>query len=469
MKTFFSKRIFLLSGLLLSALTLSGCGTAAPEEYSVQSIEIWGVFDDSDAYRSALSAYKEVNPFVKNITYRKLPVESYKDDLVNALAAGKGPDIFMIRNSWRSAFEDKTAPAPEALLPERAYRDALVDVAASDFIGTDGKIYGVPLSVDSLALYYNKDIFNAAGISRPPETWDEVVEAARILNTIDQFGSITRSGIALGTGTNINRSSDILTVMMMQMGSKIVDRKPESAVSFTDDKSRQAFDFYTQFSRVGSDVYSWNARQDYSIDAFYKGNLAMMVNYSWQYETIKQKNAKLNIGMVPLPQFNKAAPVNIANYWGFVVAKDKPASQNRAVAENTAPMDPAKQNFLRTFESWQFLKFLALAGKDQKMTVINGLSGTTKEVLLSSDPTKEYLGKTHKPAARRDLIAEQKDDVTLSAFVYGNLIAKNWYQGDAEATDGILIDAIDSVVRGERTEQNALETAGSRINLLKKR
>lgn len=466
MKFFSTKRALFLSGLFFGTLTLSGCGTA-PESYSVQSIEVWGVFDDSDAYNKAMSAYKEANPLVKNITYRKLPVDTYKEDLVNALAAGKGPDIFMIRNSWRAAFEDKTAPAPEALLPERTYRDALVDVAASDFIGTDGKIYGVPLSVDSLALYYNKDIFNAAGISRPPETWDEVVEDARILNTIDQFGSITRSGIALGTGTNINRSSDILTVLMMQLGSKIVDRKPDSAVSFADDKSRQAFDFYTQFSRVGSDVYSWNARQDYSIDAFYKGNLAMMVNYSWQYEAIKQKNAKLNIGMAPLPQFNKESPVNIANYWGFVVAKDKPAAQSKTSA--AAPTDPVKQNFLRTFESWQFLKFLALAGKEKKITLVNGLSGTTKEVLLASDPTKEYLDKTHKPAARRDLIAEQKDDVTLSPFAYGNLIAKNWYQGDSESVDGILMDAIDSVVRGERTVQNALETAGGRVNLLKGR
>ncbi|MBP9698161.1 MAG: extracellular solute-binding protein [Candidatus Moranbacteria bacterium] len=466
MKAFSSKRILFLSGLCLSTLTLSGCGSAVSETYSIPSIEIWGVFDDSDAYDKAISAYKEANPFVKSVSYRKLPVETYKEDLINALAAGKGPDIFMIRNSWRASFEDKTAPAPDALLPERTYRDALVDVAASDFIGTDGKIYGIPLSVDSLGLYYNKDIFNAAGISRPPETWDEVVEDARILNTIDQFGSITRSGIALGTGTNINRSSDILTVLMMQLGSKITDRKPESAVSFVDEKSRQAFDFYTQFSRVGSDVYSWNARQDYSIDAFYKGNLAMMVNYSWQYETIKQKNAKLNIGMVPLPQFNAASPVNLANYWGFVVAKDKPAVQQRT-STAAVSVDPAKQNFLRTFESWQFLKFLALAGKDQKITLINGLSGTAKEVPLTSDPTREYLEKTHKPAARRDLVAEQKNDLTLSAFVYGNLIAKNWYQGDAEAADGILIDAIDSVVRGERTVQSALETAGSRINLLR--
>ncbi len=467
MNRFFSRRTLFASLLFLSTLSLAGCGSQpATQTYSVSSIEVWGVFDDSDAYEKIMSEYRQINPFVKSITYRKLPVESYKQDLIEALAAGKGPDIFMIRNSWRKSFEDKTAPAPEALLNERSFRDTFVDVAATDFIGTENKIYGVPLSVDSLALYYNKDIFNAAGISRPPQTWDEVEEDVRLLNTIDQFGTITRSGIALGTGSNINRSSDILTVLMMQFGSGIMDRKPEDVVNLDDGKSAQAFDFYTQFSHIGSPVYSWNPRQDYSIDAFYKGNLAMMVNYSWQYETIKQKNAKLNIGMAPLPQFSSTqAPVNLANYWGFVVAKDKPIV---ASGTTTAPVDPEKQNYLRTFESWQFLKYLSMAGKDKKMVITNALSGTNKEFPLTNDPTKVYLDQTHKPAARRDLITVQQDDLTLSAFAYGNLIAKNWYQGDADAVDGILIDAIDNVVRGEKTVQGALGTAESRINLLRR-
>jgi ABC-type glycerol-3-phosphate transport system substrate-binding protein len=161
-----------------------------------------------------------MNPNVKNITYRKLAVETYKDDLINAFASGKGPDIFLIRNSWRKAFEDKSAPAPSALISEQEYRNRLVDVAADDFINADKQIYGVPLSVDSLALYYNKDLFNVAGITRPPETWDEVAAYTRLLTSIDQFGSFTRSGIALGTGTNINRSSDILIALMMQYGAE---------------------------------------------------------------------------------------------------------------------------------------------------------------------------------------------------------------------------------------------------------
>lgn len=462
MKTKYFSWLFLIIG----ALSLSGCGFKPSPQAGYQvSLEIWGVFDDSDVYSELISEYRRINPYIKDIQYRKLSPETYKEDLIDALAAGKGPDIFMIRNSWRGAFENKTAPAPDTLLNEKEYRGALVDVAASDFIAGDNKIYGIPASVDSLALYYNKDLFNAAGISNPPATWDEVMADARQLNTIDQFGSITRSGIALGTGQNINRSSDILTVMMMQLGSEVSNPSRQGQVTLFDDGGRKALDFYTQFSRIGSPVYSWNAREHYSIDAFYEGTLAMMINYSWQYETIKQKNAKLSIGIAPLPQFQNTTPVNLANYWGYAVAKDKPTTVT-PTGQGTAPFDTEKQNYLRTFESWQFLKFLAMPHTNKTMTMTNGLTGTTKDVSLGFDPTSTYLNKTHKPAARRDIVTEQQNDVVLSSFVYGNLIAKNKYQGNSEGMDGILIDMIDNVVRGEKSAQDALTTATSRINLL---
>jgi len=464
MEFFSLKRVLSISFLLVGALSLSGCGAApAPSVTYDVNLEIWGIFDDSSVFSPAIAEYKKINPNVKNITYRKLAVETYKDDLINAFASGKGPDIFLIRNSWRKAFEDKSAPAPTALISEQEYRNRLVDVVADDFINADKQIYGVPLSVDSLALYYNKDLFNVAGITRPPETWDEVVEHTRLLTSIDQFGSFTRSGIALGTGTNINRSSDILIAIMMQYGAELSTQGQEHQVSLSGQKSEQAYDFYAQFAQITSDVYSWNIRQDYSVDAFYKGNLAMMINYSWQYETIKQKNAKLNIGIAPLPQLDKTNPTNLANYWGFAVSKNMPAVTSGAPVAMT--LSPDKQNEARIFEAWQFLKYLTLAGKDKSVKLTSAFSGVSKEFPLETDPTEAYLLETNKPAARRDLVAKQQNDLILSPFAYGNLIAKNWYQGDSDAADGVLIDMIDSIGRGEKSVPTAFNTASSRINL----
>lgn len=462
------KKFFSIFFVAFVALLLSGCGfkADAPEGYAVD-LEVWGVFDDSDAYAEILGEYRRINPYVRSINYRKLPVETYKDELLNALAAGKGPDIFMIRNSWRGAFEDKIAPAPDQLaISERQYRDTFADVAGNDFIGTDGKIYGAPLSVDSLALYYNKDIFNAAGIGNPPATWEELLADVQKLNRVDQSGNVTQSGIAMGTAYNINRSTDILTALMLQLGSGIGDRGQAARTDFSDQNSQKALNFYTQFANAGSGSYSWNPRLHYSIDAFYEGTLGMMINYSWQYATIKQKNAKLNIGIAPLPQFAGTQPVNVANYWGFAVAKNK--QYQAPVGQENVKADIEKQNYLRVHESWQLLKFLAFPPQNQTTTLMNGLAGTTKDFPLAIDPAKKYLERTGKPAARRDLIEMQKNDLVLAPFALGNLIAKNWYQGNPEAVEAVFAEMIDDVNRGRKNTYDALDTASKRINVIQR-
>ncbi len=451
--------------VVFGAFSLAGCTKSAPPAAYDVSLEVWGIFDDSDAYTQILTEYHKINPHAKNIVYRKMPIETYKEDLLNALAAGKGPDIFMIRNAWRSAFEDKIAPAPDYFMTEREYRDTFVDVAASDFIGVDKKIYGAPLSVDSLALYYNKDLLNAAGITRPPVTWEELEEDVRKLTVVDSLGNITQSAIALGTANNINRATDVLAVIMSQLGSSISTLSDTNRqVSLTDGNSAKALDFYESFARVGSPLYAWNARLHNSIDAFSEGTLAFMINYSWQYDTLQQKNAKLHIGTAPLPQFQGMTPVNFANYWGYAVAKNKPPVESSA--RNAAPVDPVKQNTIRVHESWQFLKYMAFAPKNKMVTMRNAIDGATQDFPLTVDPTELYLIKTKKPAARRDLIEKQKADLVLAPFVAGNLIAKNWYQGNPEAVDGIFADMIDSVYRGEKKIQEALSAAASRINIL---
>lgn len=450
---------------MFGALLLSGCGfkKAAPESYQVK-LEIWGVFDDSDAYEEILGAYRKINPYAGEINYRKLPIETYKEDLLDALAAGKGPDIFMIRNAWRGAFEDKVALAPESFT-EKEYRDTFVDVVARDFI-KDGRIYGVPLSADSLALYYNKDIFNAAGIARPPATWEELVSDVSRLNTIDSLGNIRQSAVALGTAYNINRSTDVLTAIMLQKGSGIGEAG-QRRIEFADDQSRDALEFYTRFADIGSGAYSWNPRLHYSIDAFYEGTLGMMINYSWHYATIRQKNAKLNFGTAPLPQFAGTTPTNFANYWGFAVAKNKVTEISQDAADPaTVKPDLEKQNFLRVHEAWQLLRYMAFPHPKNVITLQNGIVGNVKDFPLTFDPTQKYLEKTGKPAARRDLIEVQKSDVVLAPFALGNLIARNWYQGNPEGVETVFAEMINRVNNREASAYDALTTAVNRVDRL---
>lgn len=451
-QTFF--RVGILSILTLVVLALSGCGFRDQTTAYVVNLEIWGAFDDSDAYQEIIGAYRNLNPHVR-ITYRKFPVDTYKQDVLDALAAGNGPDIFLIRNSWTPAFSDKIVAAPAQMIDERSFRDAMVDVAADDFV-TNGAILGVPLSVDSLGLYYNKDLLGAAGIPAPPTTWESFLDDVRLLTRIDSFGNITQSGVALGTSENINRSTDILNALFLQNGLELPLGKP-SAVHLGTSAGSNALDFYTQFANPTSSLYSWNPRMHYSIDAFYEGTAAMMVNYSWQYDTVRRKNAKLNFATAPLPQLAGKQPFNFANYWGFVVAKNKQAPEGT--------IDKESYEKAREHEAWEFLKFLTFPNNGT-LTLSNALTGASQSFSIQYDPANDYLTRTKKPAARRDLAGKQHTDPVLGPFADGNLVARNWYQTDPESIESILAEAITAVNYGVASSYQALSTAENRINQL---
>lgn len=83
------KRIpILLSFLLVSILVLSGCGCKTPSANYQVNLEVWGLFDDSDVMAKAINGYKKRNKLVKEINYKKLTVDSYENDLRDALASG---------------------------------------------------------------------------------------------------------------------------------------------------------------------------------------------------------------------------------------------------------------------------------------------------------------------------------------------------------------------------------------------
>ncbi len=442
------------SVLLVPIFFLSGCVKQKEVTYSTD-LEIWGIFDDSDAFGSLFEAYRKINPFIHDLKYRKFTIDTYKKDLLDALATGNPPDIFYIQSTWLPEFQDKVEPADPQILGEAEFRKNFVDVVVSDAL-VDGKVYGAPLSVDSLALYYNKDLFNYEAITAPPKTWTEFNDVVRRLVKKDSFGQITQSGAAIGTAYNINRSTDIFQALLLQSG---LDMNAGDKQLFLGNSGDAVLDYYTQFARGNSALYTWNPRMHYSIDAFYEGNLGMMLNYSWQYETIKRKNAKMNFAVVPLPQSDNGVKANFSNYWILVVAKNK---------FDTESPDPQLKNKVRIHEAWQLIKYLTV-GQSGSMTLQNGVTGNPKTFSLPLDPTEQYLEKTKKPAARFDLIEKQKSDPILAPFATGNLIAKSWREPDSDEVDKIIAEAIDGVNVGKYSTQEAIRLIESRIGVLFRR
>ena len=428
------KKLFILS-LVLIFLSVSGFGCRDPYENEEITLTFWNLWDDSGQWRELIEAYEEANPNIKIRYYKKNFLE-YEEELLDALAAGKGPDIFVVNNSWMPRYSDKINPISQELITdsqklitEREFKEQFVDVAYYDFV-FDGKIYAVPFSVDTLALYYNKDFFNTVGIPEPPKSWEEFKDAIERLTEIDQYGNITRAGAAIGTAKNVNRSTDILSLLMLQSGVQMTNPKNTTATFNQGIEINRkdylpgltALRFYTDFANVSKRVYTWNPRMHYSIDSFYEGKAAMMFNYSYHIPTIKAKAAKLNFGVAPIPQINGSeVDVNYANYW--------------ANAVSSLSSHPT--------EAWDFMLYIA-----------------QKENL------EKYLAETEKPTARRDLVIKQIDDIYLGVFAEQALTAQNWRQVDDKRIESIFADMIESVVLGRITAEEALNLAVVQVSRL---
>ncbi|MEK7160783.1 MAG: extracellular solute-binding protein [Patescibacteria group bacterium] len=427
-----NKRIRLFSFLIIPVFFsgifagLSPCKEPRP---AAMTLEFWSVFDDSDLYRPLITKFKTLYPYI-SVNYSKKNVDTYEKELIDALASGRGPDIFSIHNTWLPKHQDKLAPAPETLISAKRFSEVFVDVAAQDFV-FENQVYALPLSVDTLALFYNKDLFNSAGLASPPETWDEFNQAVTRLTNKDSKNNLSLAGAALGTAKNIHRSTDLLMALMMQSGAQMTDEKKTEAtfawpVAIGPDQAnpgRDALTFYTSFASPGLSVYTWNQNQHYSIDAFLAGQVAMIFNYAYQAPALKARAPHLNFGAAPLPQITKNSDqkLTFANYWGQAVSK---GSTNQTAA-------------------WTFLTWLS------------GQEGSL-----------DYLKATQRPAARRDLIEQQKDDALLGMFAQQSLFAKSWWEADNIAIEKIFAEMIESVVEGRATPENALKTANSQVTLL---
>ena len=443
--------------LLLSFFILGsgfGCKTTDKKtEAAMQPITLtyWRVFDGPDAFSDITAKYKVIHPNI-TINYRKLRYEEYEDALLNALAEDRGPDILSIHNAWIKKYQNKLAPMPSAITMAyqeetgtikketisvlrthntpslKDIKDNFVDAVFNDVVLDANQVYGLPLSVDTLALYYNRDLFNNAGITQAPLYWNkDFQQNIKKLTKQDSVQGIAQSGIALGGDVNITRFSDILSVLMMQNGATMLNGNqvlfnaiPSATKDTNYNPGLEALRFYIDFANPGKEVYSWNEDLPNSLDMFINGKLAMMFGYSYQLADIKAGAPKLNFSISKLPQIEGSpVEVNFANYWVEGVSK-KSLYQN---------------------EAWDFIIFATKA-----------------------EQAKSYLEATKKPTALRSLVVKQRDDIDIGIFADQVLTAKSWYRGlDPTAAETAIGEMIRKARQGTEKILDVLNTGASKV------
>jgi len=383
----------------------------------------WGVTEagDTSAIQLIIEEYLKTNKNVR-INYRQFDdVLSYEKTLLNSLATGQAPDIFMFHSSWLPKHYDKVMPVPETFLPLSQFRQLFPTVVEQNFV-LNGKVYALPLYIDTLAFLYNKDIFDAKSIALMPKTWQEFQNLISQLRQINILNQIVKPAAALGgSEKNINSASDLLNLLMLQFGSQMIDQYGK--INFGN-QGLQALNFYLQFANPSSPYYTWNENLHYSLDSFSEGSTAIIFNYASQIPLIKAKNPYLSIGVTLTPQpAGVSQPIDYANYWGLSVSNQ---SRNSNLA-------------------WNFI-----------------FSATT-----NSQVSEIYLQAVKKPPALRSLIEKYKNDPELGVFAKQALTARSWPQPDSNVVKQTFSNMIESVLSGRLNSEQALRQAENEINELK--
>lgn len=267
------------------------------------TITYWGLFEDSQTFNPLISEFEQKNPNIK-IVYEKQDVKSYREKLETRIKNGTGPDIFRFHNTWLAQIKNNLLPLPSDVIKASDFKQLFYPVAQKDLI-LGGAIYGVPLEIDTLALYVNSEILKNAGATIPTN-WTDFIETARSLTIKDQEGRIKTAGAAMGTFDNITHAPDLISLLFVQNG---VD--PQNILA-NKDKAVDALSYYTSFTLLEGNV--WDQTQDPAILAFSKGNLAMYFGYLRDIFTIKELGPALSFQIAPAPQL-PGEEITIASYW----------------------------------------------------------------------------------------------------------------------------------------------------------
>ena len=459
--------IVLIISIIVIVYLATGSGLKRIDKKTASAIQpitlnYWRVWDGPDYFAEIIAAYKRLHPFV-NINYRKLRYDEYEQELIEAFAVDKGPDIFSLHNTWTRKYQSKglLAPMPASItmaypairgsikkemfwemrannsltlnqiknnFVDAVYGDVVINAPDEATNKTSPEVFALPLFIDTLAMYYNKDLFNNAGITSPPEYWNkEFQQNVKKLTKQNNKGQIVQAGVALGGSDNIERANDILAVLMMQNGTVMMEggqikfhQKPANFKDRSYTPGLDALRFYTDFANPAKEVYSWNSGLDNSLDLFTQGKLAIMFGYAYMLPGIKARAPKLNFNIVQLPQIEgNPQSVNFANYWVEAVSHK---SKHAKVA-------------------WDFIQF---ATKAQQ--------------------AKLYLKKAKKPTALRSLIDDQANDPEIGEFTKQVLTAKSWYKGnDAISADTIMLEMIDQVNADQKKIANIINTTAQKM------
>jgi multiple sugar transport system substrate-binding protein len=310
-------------------VTLAAAGPAAAQTVE---IEYWQYTfaQRVQAIDELIKRFEAANPGIK-VKHTHVPYDDFRLKIAAAIPAGQGPDVVQLFYGWLHDYLKAKLLQP---LPPELFDPAEIEREFFPLVRqmkVDGHYYAVPTAVRSLALFWNRKLVREAGLdpARPPQTLDELVEAARKLTKRDPAGNLLQAGIALDMAGQDHHW--LREVLIRQMGGQ-----PYSAdgrnVAYNSPAGVRAATWYTDL--VSRHKVSQFGFLTDGVTAFRSGKAGFTIDGSFRLGAFDgQAGLEYGVGELPTHESRRS---NFASYW-----------VNGITPKATGPKKDAAAKFLR--------------------------------------------------------------------------------------------------------------------------
>ncbi len=416
---------------VLAVLVFSGAinldGT--PEATTAKgTVVMWGTYKQTLLSRE-IDAYNQKHPDYK-LVYVQKEASAFDQSFAEAIASGVGPDLILLPQDGIIRNQTKLFMIPYTSIPERTFRDTYIQEGEL-YMLTEG-IIGLPLAVDPIIMYYNRNMFEAAGYTQVPQTWETLTQAVPKLTQKTPNGTILQSALPFGVYSNLNHAKDIISLLLIQAGNPIVikqgaDFRTVLSQSFdlATSPAESVFTFFTQFSDPLKETYTWNRTFTNARDQFINERLAVYFGYASELPLIASKNPNLNFDLAKVPQINNAKfQVTFGQMQAVAIVK---ASKNLPTAIKVAT---------------------ELTSAEMSAKIVGAL-----------------LADTPIAPARRDLLTQVPPN-SYGPVLYGSaVISRGWYDPGDSVTNPIFSGIVDDIVRGASAVGTAIGSGQSKLDI----
>ena len=276
--------------LLSTTLACSMLGGAAFAEEASGDVTIWYYWETEGHQKALNHILEEFNNSQDDITVeaKYVPFADFKKQLSVGASADELPDLVILDNPDHAAY---AAMGIFADITDKFdvsnYYEGPVNSCT-----LDGKLYGVPFGSNDLVLFYNEDMLKEAGCE-VPTTWDELLEAAKATTTD------TVSGFAHCALQNEEGTFNFLP-WVWSTGATSYEIDSEGGI-----KALQFEKDLVDSGAMTKEAINWT--QGDTMHQFIAGNLAMMINGTWQIPTMREEVPDLKWNVAPIPQDKEQA------------------------------------------------------------------------------------------------------------------------------------------------------------------